>query len=325
MRKISYVLFVGLYVTGALTSCSQPQYKLEDIPIVDVHTHLRGTDDPFGDCIREMDLWGGTISLNVDQRNNDSASVSLGMNKYRGRIMVTKRDGCKPTAEEIGNLKEQGYVGFKFHLRKKPLGEQAEIMALLPGMAVTGVPFNALHIGAKPEDGDPEFWKYVYSALSVVEENPDVNFVIAHGFWLMTRNENLDSLAHYFDLYSNLFVDLAAVPQYFGAVEMYEKPALSYYKIRNMLIKYRTRFLFGTDYHPNSQTASSFLNARQRLEADSTELTKSFFERSMYPGLQLPLYVLNHIYYWNAAKILPNVKESLEMLGYKINTDTPPE
>ena len=41
-------------------------------------------------------------------------------------------------------------------------------------------------------------------------------------------------------------------------------------------------------------------------------------EQTYITGLDLPKEALNHIYWWNAARLIPRVRESLQGLGYSV-------
>ncbi len=100
----------------------------------------------------------------------------------------------------------------------------------------------------------------------------------------------------------------------------WDAPQPSNRKIRNLLIDYKDRFMFGTDFNPRS-TADGFRFLGERLETDKAITFGN--NGGSGPGFALPLDVLNHIYYWNASKVIPGVKEALETNGYVISTEPP--
>ena len=62
--------------------------------------------------------------------------------------------------------------------------------------------------------------------------------------------------------------------------------------------------------------ASGFLNERKVLETN--QVTSGLHGGPRLEGFKLPDPVLNHIYYWNAARLIPRVRQVLEARGFKI-------
>ena len=60
-----------------------------------------------------------------------------------------------------------------------------------------------------------------------------------------------------------------------------------------------------------------YIRAFQILETGDT-VKGGFFEGPEIEGLELPKKVLEKIYYKNAMRLYPQVKESLVALGYKV-------
>jgi len=101
----------------------------------------------------------------------------------------------------------------------------------------------------------------------------------------------------------------------------WDEPQPGYKNIRALLIDYKDRFLFGTDFN-SSRTSAGFKFLRERLETDKPLTFGN--NGGAGPGLALPPDVLNRIYYWNASRLIPGVKEALEMQGYEISDNPPP-
>ncbi|MHC4435669.1 MAG: hypothetical protein ACYTBS_27975 [Planctomycetota bacterium] len=94
-------------------------------------------------------------------------------------------------------------------------------------------------------------------------------------------------------------------------------------KLRNFMIEHADRILFGTDIggQPREgrygQVAESYTRAFQLLETDRV-VKGGFFGQTETKGLALPVDVLEKIYYRNAARLYPRVKDVLKDLGCNI-------
>lgn len=99
----------------------------------------------------------------------------------------------------------------------------------------------------------------------------------------------------------------------------------------NMSIKYSDRILFGTDIADRVLKEDPAITARryhrcfQILETDET-IDAGFFpppgeERREIKGLALSVDVLEKIYYKNAVRLYPQVKEVLQRRGYAIEME----
>ena len=86
-------------------------------------------------------------------------------------------------------------------------------------------------------------------------------------------------------------------------------------KARDFYIKYRDRILFGT-MSLRRGGASGFLNERKVLETN--QVTSGIHGGPRLEGFHLPDAVLNHIYYWNAARLIPRVRQVLNSRKFKI-------
>ena len=127
---------------------------------------------------------------------------------------------------------------------------------------------------------------------------------------MLENDQGMAKLAGIFDKYPNVFVDVAFTHN------MRQPTHYTVGKAREFYIKYRDRILFGTDVFAAGAAASGFLNERKVLETD--QVTSGLHGGPKLEGLKLPDAVLNHIYYWNTARLIPRVRQVLEARNFKI-------
>jgi predicted TIM-barrel fold metal-dependent hydrolase len=142
--------------------------------------------------------------------------------------------------------------------------------------------------------------------------------VAAHGSWLVCQDAQLDFLRYLFSTYPNFYVDLAATDQYY--------PLVTYENLRNIFMEYSDRILFGTDIGRLNENdipglADRYAKSFRILETDDI-VKGGFFGNDDIRGLNLPKNVLENIYYKNAMKIYPGLRERMQRLGYQDNSLT---
>ena len=107
----------------------------------------------------------------------------------------------------------------------------------------------------------------------------------------------------------------AATFQYYDLV--------TYENLRDFMIEYADRILFGTDIgrwdnaERGQRFAEQYWRAFRILETDET-VPGGFFSQNEIRGLALPRDVLAKIYYQNAARLYPRVKHQLKELDYSL-------
>jgi predicted TIM-barrel fold metal-dependent hydrolase len=102
--------------------------------------------------------------------------------------------------------------------------------------------------------------------------------------------------------YPNLNVDLATTPAFLHPVGREN--------LRDFMVEYADRILFGTDA-PGGRYKRYF----DFLETDKV-LPSGVKGEHKVRGLALPVEVLEKIYFRNAMRIYPRVKDVLKKLGY---------
>ena len=80
-------------------------------------------------------------------------------------------------------------------------------------------------------------------------------------------------------------------------------------------MKYRDRSLFGSDVFAAGGGASGCLNERKVLETD--QVTNGLHGGPKVAGFNPPDPVLNHLYYWNAARLIPRVRQVRETRNFR--------
>ncbi|MCU0472707.1 MAG: amidohydrolase [Bacteroidales bacterium] len=132
-------------------------------------------------------------------------------------------------------------------------------------------------------------------------KNPDLTFVGCH---LASFEWNVDSLAARLDKYPNLAVDMSA-----RICHLEYQSAKDRYLVRNFIIKYQDRLLYGTDEgYSGSSNPEVFKNQIHETWVDDwkyfatdSEMTAEQFD-GKFTGLKLPKEVVNKIYGKNAIK-----------------------
>jgi hypothetical protein len=320
-NALSYCIILGL--TANVLAVRQQMYEIDEMPIVDAHTHFNGQSD-FQNAADKMDQWGGVLTVTLAGDRGTENDFDFIANSLDGRIITAIRageisNGLPWSMDDIQYFADAGYSGFKVWVQYiQPLSTIPDIDLHFDKMGEVGLPLLGLHIGDPPEGewSVPEkYMLYHLDAEEVIHRHPNTTFIMAHMYWLICNDTSIDTLSMFFDRNPNLYGDLGATFQYF------DPPQPSYEKIRDFLIKYKDRILFGTDGGPG-HSVGQWNNAREMLETD-IENAQPFFGSGSMKGLDLPLDVLNHIYYWNAAQLIPGVKEALEGLGYEIGDEPP--
>ncbi len=305
------------------------------MPVVDMHTHMDAKTQ-YAKAVATMDQWGGTISVTLAglfwvKDNNDSAASPASVKQIPGNDMVFVKEkldnrilfvpgaftipsnGVWWGVDEIKTFKKQGFVGIKLWPHGAILSSKIPLIhEQLDEAGRQGMPLVAYHTGdpGTREENSPAYPKFEDDAVAVASQHPQTTFIFAHGLFMMENDEGLDKLAGILDKYPNIFVDLAYVHN------MRQVARYTVNKARDFYIKYRDRLLFGTDVFASDAGAAGFLNERKLLETN--QVTSGLHKGPLLEGFNLPDSVLNHIYYWNSARLIPRVREELKARGFRI-------
>jgi predicted TIM-barrel fold metal-dependent hydrolase len=138
----------------------------------------------------------------------------------------------------------------------------------------------------------------------LLAENPKLRVVGAH---LGSMETDLDEIAKRFDRYPNFAVDTAARMEYL-MIQPREK-------VRNFLIKYQDRVLYGTDLEfLNGEATPEALKDWQDTYARDWKFLATHqilqYKKRQIEGLDLPEPVLRRIYHDNAPRWIPGITGS---------------
>jgi predicted TIM-barrel fold metal-dependent hydrolase len=144
----------------------------------------------------------------------------------------------------------------------------------------------------------------------VIERHPQTRFIGAH---VANYPENLATVSQWLEKYPNLFVDITA-----RIAELGRQP----FTARNFFLEYQDRILFGTD----GPREPGRLHPHWRMLETRDEYFS--YAEDQYPpqglwniyGLGLPDEVLRKVYSKNAAKLIPGIRERLDIFNGRGST-----
>lgn len=146
----------------------------------------------------------------------------------------------------------------------------------------------------------PSYEAQLKARDNMLLKNPDMVFVGSH---LASLEWNVDSLAAWFDRFPNAGADISARTCHLQVQTMNDRE-----KVRNFIIKYQDRLLYGTDVGYHGSNGEAFAkDLHERWLADWKYFTSD--EKMTAPefsgefgGLQLPKEVVDKLYNQNAIK-----------------------
>ena len=151
----------------------------------------------------------------------------------------------------------------------------------------------------------PGYWEQINTRDSLLARHPDLRVVGAH---LGSLEWNLDELAARLDRYPNFAVDMAE--------RIYNLQEFERDKVREFILKYQDRLLYGTDMVSGwSDGVDSDLEKLDRVYMSDYRYfaTSEYIEvpwispTTVVQGLSLPAPVLRKIFYQNARKWFPGI------------------
>ncbi|MFC1526457.1 amidohydrolase family protein [Candidatus Latescibacterota bacterium] len=304
--------------------------SLTHIPRIDVHAHC---GDP-----EQMELYvqiatalrqghGEHLAAWVDLNFRRPVEVSdehyletterLGL-RFLPCLHEAIANGLQYTPQDLESWQRRGVAGLKIWVGVSDAIDRPEHDPVFDKMVEIGLPGASIHIAQPCPTSwceDPiAFWQAQKAWERVLDRHPDLLVINAHMLDHFYSDEQLDYLDYMLTTYPKLHVDLAARFQQFHR--------MGYDKLRDFVIRWADRILFGTDIgkvgQPAGQMAERYHRCFRLLESDEV-VTGSFFgEKTERRGLGLPGEVLEKIYYRNAARIYPRVGDTLRGQGYPL-------
>jgi predicted TIM-barrel fold metal-dependent hydrolase len=315
---------------------AQYQSKYPDIPIVDVHVHPGHAGDAanfikVSEALKEKH--GSNLAFWIALSDPGKAVVGQMKEAANHRMVFTASQmrphkGLSMTADEvITKVREDGYVGFKFWfgppyrvLKEDEEGitriDDPRFAEFFAALEKANVLMASLHI-ADPNGPfgertewlkDPVYyWEQIRAFENVVAKHPDLTIIAAHGNWLVCQDAQIDYLRYMLKTYPNLYFDVSATFQYM--------PLVNHENLRDLYMEFQDRILYGTDGGRISDNAVNYFTDRYAktfaiLETDEI-VNGDFFGNKPIQGLDLPREVLEKIYYKNALKLYPGLKEAM--------------
>jgi predicted TIM-barrel fold metal-dependent hydrolase len=302
------------------------------IPRIDVHAHI-GEIDNMVQYIRvrqvlldefdvDLAMWLNLRSP-LGPRAEGLAYLERVETTFQGRFLTCLTNhsiskGLKFSPEELVEWMDRGVVGYKIWVGVSPAIDHPANDPTLTKMEQIGLPGASIHVSQPYPTSwceDPvKFWEAQHAWIRVLDRHPNFVVVNAHMLDFFHSDEQLDHLCYMLETYPNLHVDLAARFQQFHTMD--------WLKLREFMIAYADRILFGTDIsrvegEAVREVAERYARCFCLLETEDV-VQGGFFGAAVTKGLALPEDVLEKIYYRNAARIYPRVGEVLTKLGYKV-------
>ena len=186
------------------------------------------------------------------------------------------------------------------------LGEPKECWMPLEKMVLHRGYFSShpeYHMYLHPEM--PSYEDQIRARDHVLEKHPDLVFCAAH---LASLEWSVDEMARFLDRFPKAVMETAARMAHFQYQSNRDRA-----KVRNFLIKYQDRVLYGTDIgvNPGTDPQRAIKNARDRWRSDWHYLATDKVIRvrrfdEPVKGLALPKPVVEKIFRLNAERFLPD-------------------
>jgi predicted TIM-barrel fold metal-dependent hydrolase len=153
----------------------------------------------------------------------------------------------------------------------------------------------------------PSYDQQIRARDNILKKHPHLDFTGAH---LGSLEWSVDELSKRLDTYPVFRVDLAA-----RMFHLQSQSSIDYNKIRNFMIKYQDRILYGTDDEVHDIEGIT-------VEQSCDNLRKGWFNQWLYlatdsvvnniKGLKLPASVIDKIYFKNADRYFTIKKNQLK-------------
>lgn len=330
MKRLS-IFIVTIMTLGVIQTSflSAQQTEYPDIPRIDVHAHIRDNailDDYIGmaeiikkDHGSDLAMWIN-LSAPLKEGRQGLDEMQRVEKEYKERFLHTINDyriadGLAYSPEELAWWHRNGVVGFKIWVGVSPLSDHPANDPVYTKMEQLGMVAASVHI-AQPYpsrwcESPVDFWGAQLAWLRVLDRHPDLVVVMAHMQDFFHSDEQLDFLRYIMETYPNYYVDLSARFQQFSYMDRDN--------LREFVIKYQDRILFGTDISDQpardaAAAAAGYIRCFRLLETGDIVEGGGFFSDRSARGLELPREVLEKIYYKNAVKIYPRIGTALEEL-----------
>jgi len=155
------------------------------------------------------------------------------------------------------------------------------------------------------------FWKQIRAFENVVAKYPNLTIVAAHAAFLFSQDAQVDYLRYMLSTYPNLYVDISATD--------FHLHYSNRDNLRDFFIEYQDRILFGLDDGYIGESRLDFVvnwyaHFFSFLETDQI-VNLGYLHNLPTKGLELPREALEKIYYRNALKLYPGLREAM---GYPL-------
>jgi hypothetical protein len=331
MKRMIFLFFLSIVATSVMLG--QYKSKYSDIPIVDIHFHPSAVSDvsnllKVSETIKQK--YGSNLAFWVGL--NDPRENLAAMKAANNRILFATQagrphKGLSVSADEVIAKTKNGYIGLKFwfgpYYRVLAEGERGiteiddiRFADFFAALERGNVLMASLHIADPngPFDdrqtwlADPVlYWQQIRAFENVVAKYPKLTIVAAHGAWLVCQDAQIDYLRYMLSKYPNLFIDLSATFQYM--------PLVNRDNLRDFFIEYQDRILYGTDggrVPDNGIESHADRYSRTFAILETNQIVDgSFFGNKPTKGLDLPKEVLEKIYYKNAVRLYPGLREAM--------------
>lgn len=335
-------LFLVLSILLARTSAlhAQERIRLSGIPRVDVHAHLGGDMQLMEGYLKiasilkdkydvNMDIW---IDLGSYRRLKKLTvdNFTEVRKKYKGRFLQCISDyrivdGLWYTPQEIAEWQARGAVGYKIWIGVSALSDILGNEPTYAKMEELGFLSASIHVSqpypTKWCKDIIKFWQAQNAWERVMDRHPNMRVVMAHMLNYNMSDEQLDYLIYVMETYPNVNLDLAAR---IGWVFHVDRD-----KLRTFIIEYADRILFGTDISNQPSREKAEITAQRYHRCFEILETDEIVGAGFYPapgagtkevrGMALPIDVLEKIYYKNAVRLYPHVKDVLQDMGYTLD------
>ena len=334
MKRIAFFTLFSFAALAVLFG--QYKSKYPDIPIVNVHVHTATVSDAsnsikVSDAIKQK--YGSNLAFWIGLSDPGKSVVEQIKAATNNRYLFTASQmkphkGLTMTADQVvEKVRNEGYIGLKFWFgdprRVIKEGEEGitriddpKYEKLFSTLERENIMMASLHIADPngPFDNrqnwmaDPVYyWTQIRAFENVVAKYPHLTIVAAHGAWLVCQDAQIDYLRYMFSRYPNLYVDISATCHYMYLVNTEN--------LRDFYIEYQDRLLFGTDGgrvgdNEIQSMADRYARFFALLETDQM-VNGGFYGNTPTQGLNLPREVLEKIYYRNALKLYPGLKEAM--------------